>query len=161
MTNFNIEYDSSGEPTGWRTLTLTLNTKNNATRYNKQDTTFVRHGHLPHHENTAYFLEFIKANSSTQKDSFITIDSVSLKDVTYAGIAAEYELADLNTIFSHFDLMANGKQSRDSDNSYLIYGTNGGARGTYIEAVGGSNLGVTDPAPHPYGQGLLYDLSDD
>ena len=161
MTNFNIEYDSSGEPTGWKTLTLTLNTKNNATRYNKQDTTFVRHGHLPHHENTAYFLEFIKANSSTQKDSFITIDSVSLKDVTYAGIAAEYELADLNTIFAHFDLMANGKQSRDSDNSYLIYGTNGGARGTYIEAVGGSNLGVTDPAPHPYGQGLLYDLSDD
>tara|TARA_R110002020_G_scaffold226846_4_gene437351 strand:+ start:109 stop:4512 length:4404 start_codon:yes stop_codon:yes gene_type:complete len=161
LTNFNIEYDSQGVETGWMTTTVSINTKNNRTRYSKQDTAFVRHGSKPHNSNTAYYIELTKANSSTQSDSFITIDSVSLRDTTYTSIANEYEVDELKTVFKHFDLLANGKLSRDSAHSYLIYGTNGGSRGTYIETVGGSNLGVTDPAPHPYGQGLLYDLSDE
>jgi len=161
MTNFKKELDENGEETGWLTTTVIINTKNNETIYDKQNTTFVRYGKKPHNENTAYYIEFVKANATSTTDSFITIDSVSLRDTTYTSIANEYEINDLKIIFSHFDLMANGKQSRDSAHSYLIYGTNGGARGTHIEAVGGSNLGVTDPAPHPYGQGLLYDLSDE
>ena len=161
MTNFKREFDESGNETGWLTTTVTINTKNNSTRYDKSNTTFVRHGSKPHNVNTAYYIEFVKANASDETDSFITIDSVALRDTTYTSIANEYEINDLKIIFSHFDLMANGKQSRDYAHSYLIYGTNGGSRDTYIEAVGGSHLGITDPAPHPYGQGLLYDLSDD
>lgn len=161
ISNFNIEYDSLGVKTGWMTTQVNFNTKNSRTRYNKQDTTFVRHGNRPHNANTAYYLEFTKANGSTQFDSCITIDSVAFRDTAYTSVASEYDLKDLEVVFKHFDFLANGKLSRDSAHSYLIYGITGGSRGNYIESVGGSNLGVTDPAPHPYGQGLLYDLTDE
>ena len=161
MRDFDIERDSDGVPTGWVTINLNFSTRNRNTNYDKSNSIFIRHGKEPHNDNTAYYVEFANATPSEQIDNYITIDSVSMRDTTYTAVRNEYDFKEMDVVFKHFDLLAGGKQSRNYNLTYEVFGTNGGSRGTYIEGFGGhDHLGTNDNL-HPYGSGVLYDLDDD
>ena len=73
-----------------------------------------------------------------------------------------YSEKEIKIIYSHFNSLVNGKQSRLHTRTSDIYATSGGARGYYVESMGGvtsASGGVADTAS-PYGSGVNYELSD-
>tara|TARA_R100000005_G_scaffold96666_1_gene85759 strand:- start:2788 stop:5775 length:2988 start_codon:yes stop_codon:yes gene_type:complete len=74
-----------------------------------------------------------------------------------------YSENEIKIIYSHFNSLVQGKQSRVHTRSEALYSTSGGARGYYIETAGGftaASGGVADTAS-PYGSGVNYELLDD
>tara|TARA_R110002020_G_scaffold91773_2_gene222757 strand:- start:5884 stop:8868 length:2985 start_codon:yes stop_codon:yes gene_type:complete len=77
--------------------------------------------------------------------------------------AIPYSEKEIKTIYSHFNSLVQGKQSRVHTNTEEIYSTSGGSRGYYIDSMGGvtsASGGVADTASE-YGSGVNYELSDD
>jgi len=75
-----------------------------------------------------------------------------------------YSESEIKLIYSYFNTLVQGKQSRVHTRTAGIYSTSGGARGTFIEYMGGSTSasgGVADAAATGYGTGVNYELSDD
>ena len=74
-----------------------------------------------------------------------------------------YSESDIKLIYSYFNSLVMGKQSRVHTRTSDIYSTSGGTRGQYIDFMGGvtsASGGIADSAS-PYGSGLKYELSDD
>ena len=74
-----------------------------------------------------------------------------------------YSEKEIKIIYSHFNSLVQGKQSRVHTRTSPIYYANGGTRAYYIENMGGSTSasgGVADTAS-AYGSGVNYELSDD
>ena len=77
--------------------------------------------------------------------------------------AIPYSEKDIKIIYSHFNSLVLGKQSRVHERTSSIYYANGGTRGYYVDGVGGSTAasgGIADTAS-AYGSGVNYELSDD
>ena len=74
-----------------------------------------------------------------------------------------YSEKEIKIIYSHFNSLVQGKQSRVYTRTEEIYSTSGGSRGYYIDSMGGvtsASGGIADTAS-PYGSGVNYELSDD
>ena len=74
-----------------------------------------------------------------------------------------YSEKEIKIIYSHFNSLVQGKQSRVHTNTEEIYSTSGGSRGYYVDSMGGvtsASGGVADTAS-AYGSGVNYELSDD
>tara|TARA_R110000744_G_scaffold163883_2_gene280956 strand:- start:599 stop:3577 length:2979 start_codon:yes stop_codon:yes gene_type:complete len=75
-----------------------------------------------------------------------------------------YSESEIKLIYSYFNTLVQGKQSRVHTRTVDIYSTSGGARGTFTEHMGGvtsASGGVADAAATGYGTGVNYELSDD
>jgi len=74
-----------------------------------------------------------------------------------------YSEKEIKIVYSHFNSLVQGKQSRVHTRTEDIYSTSGGSRGYYVDSMGGvtsASGGVADTAS-PYGSGVNYELSDD
>jgi phage tail-like protein len=74
-----------------------------------------------------------------------------------------YSEKEIKTIYSYFNSLVSGKQSRVHTNTEALYATSGGSRSYYIENMGGltSASGGTSDSASPYGTGILYAIDDD
>jgi len=145
----------------WLIYKFLFNTKNSRTDYNRADDAIVRRGKEVHHADTNYFIDVCKLDREV--GSYITLDQISIKDLTYEGIINDYTFEELKDIFSHFTSLTDGRASRNATNSSSTYQLSGGSRDYYLEQYGGfSGLGVNTSSIASDGvSGVVYNITDD
>ena len=75
-----------------------------------------------------------------------------------------YSEKDIKIIYSHFNSLVQGKQSRVHTRTSDIYSASGGSKSYYVDNFGGSTAvsgGIADAAATGYGSGVNYELFDD
>ena len=71
-----------------------------------------------------------------------------------------FSVKETKIIYSYFNSLVQGKQSRLNTRTSDLYSTSGGYRGYYVDDFGGTIYGANDSIS-PYGSGVNYELSDD
>ena len=71
-----------------------------------------------------------------------------------------YTEKEVKIIYSYFNELRTGKQSRNAYTTSSIYQENGGSRDAYIDNYGGDTYGTNDVL-YSAGSGTLYELEDD
>lgn len=140
---------------GWRQIKLNFNTRNEESPL-AEDSRWVRHGSLLHTTSSPYWLEvltpvggFAPNENSNVNLKGLTVDSVSIVDLSMSSIVSSYKPEEVEAVFNTFDQVSTGIQSRswttasgtNWDPTLLSSTTNaiqtsGGARGTYLERFG-------------------------
>ena len=150
LSGFTVENEGP-----WKTKTLNFNTKNYRSPYSAKDNLFRRLGRKLHDINTPYHIEVCNSNNV---EGFIILDEVSVIDDSYRYQMSEFTLEEARSIFSQFDVVNDGKSSRDHIDSSGYYLTSGGSRDYYVEA---SSAGTNTSSILGEVSGVIFEFSDD
>ena len=174
---------------GWRQIKLNFNTRNEESPL-AEDSRWVRHGSLLHTTSSPYWLEvltplggFAPNENHNVNLKGLTVDSVSIVDLSMSSIVSSYKPKEVEVVFNTFDQVSTGIQSRswttasgtNWDSNLLLSSTNpiqtsGGARGTYLERFGSEDysgvsanhiLDASSAGAASTYKGIVYEIIDE